>query len=237
MKFTQFEVVSEPGKKRAGMAFEGRFYETEGTQPVAVHEAMDVRLLAPINRPGSVRFFPPDSLDFVYANPHVMFGPSEALKLRLELENIFVVPGLAVVIGGQGGGVTPRDADDLILGVTLVNSFRTSESGPAGFDLGFSVGPIITTPDEFDDSVTVDAKGRRHRSAVTLRLNSVETETISLADLPFTPAEAIAHASRSCVVYPGDLLVIELSAPVSLERGDEFATLTDKVGTLTNRLV
>jgi hypothetical protein len=136
VKFTQFELVEEPGVRRAGMAYEGRFYETDGANAIGVHEAMDVRLLAPINRPGTVRFFPAGSLDFIYANPYAMFGPNEELMLSEGIDQITVVPCIAVVIGGAGGLVTTRDADDLVLGLTLVNSYRTSDAGARALDLG-----------------------------------------------------------------------------------------------------
>lgn len=237
MKFSQFEIAAEPGVKRAGIAHEGRFYETDGVNPIAVHEPMDVRLLTPINRPWSVRFFAPGELDFVYANPHSMFGPSESLELLAGVDNVVVVPCLGFVAQHSGGLLSPREADDVILGLTLVNSFRTVEPGARAYDLGFSVGPVITTPDDFDDSVTVDAKGRRYRTTVTLRMNSVETKTLNLADLAFNPAELVAYASLTCNVREGDLLAVELTEPLPIERKDEFSVLAEKIGALTNRLV
>jgi 2-keto-4-pentenoate hydratase/2-oxohepta-3-ene-1,7-dioic acid hydratase in catechol pathway len=237
VKFTQFVIAEEPDVRRTGMAYEGKFYETDGVNAIAVHEASDVRLLTPINRPWSVRFFGADSPDFAYANPHSMFGPSEPLQLMHGVDNVVVVPCLGFVIGGVGGMLHPREADDLILGLTLVNSYRTDEPGARALDLGFSVGPIIVTPDEFDDAVTADAKGRRYRTSMTLRMNSVETQTLSLADLKFNPAELAAYASLTCNVREGDLLAIELTEPVKVDRGDEFALIGEKIGVLTNRLV
>lgn len=219
------------------MAYEGKFYETDGVNAIAVHEAADVRLLTPINRPWSVRFFAPGSPDFVYANPHSMFGPSESLQLVAGIDHVVVVPCLGFVIGGVGGMLNPRESDDLVLGLTLVNSFRTEEPGARALDLGFSVGPVITTPDEFDDSVTVDARGRRYRSNVTFRMNSIETMTVNLADLRFNPAELAAYASLTCNLREGDLLAIELSEPIGIDRGDEFSSVGEKLGALTNRLV
>lgn len=237
MKFTQFELVEEPGKRRAGMAYEGKFYETDGANAIGVHDAIAVRLLTPINRPWSVRFFEPFSLDFVYANPHSMFGPNEDLKLIVGVDNVVVVPCLAFVIGGAGVMVDPRTADDLVLGLTLVNSYRTSEPGARALDLGFSIGPVITTPDEFDDSVTADMKGRRYRTTIKTRHNSIESDPISLADLSYNPAEVAAWASLTSTLREGDLFAMELCEPIPLDRGDEFATVADKLGVLTNRIV
>lgn len=237
MKFTQFEVVDDPGKRRAGMAYDGKFYETDGVNAIGVHEASDVRLLTPINRPWSVRFFPFGSLEFIYANPHSMFGPNEELLLVPGVDNVVVVPCLGFVIGGAGGMVDPRTADDLVLGLTIVNSYRTAEPGARALDLGFSVGPVITTPDEFDDSVTADARGRRYRTSVKFRHNSVETTSVNLADLAHNPAEVAAWASLTCSLREGDLIAIELSEPIPLDRGDEFATVGEKLGALTNRIV
>lgn len=219
------------------MAFEGKFYETDGVNAIAVHEPMDVRLLTPINRPGSVRFFDLGTQEFVYGNPHAMFGPSESLPLDAGLEKVFVVPCIAVVIGGAGRLAGPRDADEMVLGITMVNSFRTNDDGARALDLGFSVGPVITTPDEFDDSVTADAKGRRYRTSLTFRLNSVDSGTFNLADLAFNPAELISHASQSTALREGDLVAISVSEPIGLDRGDEFSVVGERLGALTNRLV
>jgi 2-keto-4-pentenoate hydratase/2-oxohepta-3-ene-1,7-dioic acid hydratase in catechol pathway len=237
VKFTQFEVTSEPGVRRTGMAFEGKFYETDGVNAIAVHEPMDVRLLTPINRPGSVRFFDVGELAFVYANPHTMFGPSETLPLDPGNDRVSVVPCLGLVIGGAGRKAGPRDADDLVLGLTMVNSFRSDSADGSALDLGFSVGPVITTPDEFEDSVTVDVKGRRYRTSITCRLNSVDQATYRLTDLTYTPAELISYASQYTALREGDLIAIAIAPPISLDRGDEFSLVGEKMGALTNRLI
>ncbi len=234
MKLCRFYVESEPGVVKTGMAYDGRFYETVGAEPVAVHEPMEVKLLAPIVRSSSVRVSGVNHLDFDYLNPHVMFGPNETL--RYPDAELFVTPCLGIIIGGSGGLVDARIADDLVLGLTMGSVFSVAPHRGAGLDIGFALGPAITTPDELDDSVTMDSKGRRYRMQATLKVNSVETGSLSLSELEFTPAEIISQASQTCALYESDLILIAVCPPIQLDSKDEFGWVIEKMGALNTRI-
>jgi hypothetical protein len=57
VKLCRFEPLGVPGTVHSGIVHGGKVYETDGTNPVAVHEAGDVRLLSPVGRPPSIRLF------------------------------------------------------------------------------------------------------------------------------------------------------------------------------------
>lgn len=234
MKLCRFYVESDPGVVKTGMAFDGRFYETVGAEPVAVHEPMEVKLLPPIVRASSVRFSPLNSLVFDYLNPNVMFGPNETL--RFPEADLWITPCLGVVIGGSGGLVDVRTSDDLALGLTLGSVFTVEPHRGPGLDIGFALGPALTTPDELDDSVTVDAKGRRYRMPATFKVNSVESGAASLSELQYTPAEIISAASQSCALYESDLLLIGVCDPIRVDSKDEFGWVIEKMGALNTRI-
>jgi 2-keto-4-pentenoate hydratase/2-oxohepta-3-ene-1,7-dioic acid hydratase in catechol pathway len=216
------------------MAYDGRFYETVGAEPVAIHEPMDVKLLSPIVRASSVRFAGFNSLQFDYLNPSVMFGPNETL--RFPEAELRITPCLAIVIGGSGGRVDVRTSDDLVLGLTLASVFSVEPHRGPGLDIGFALGPALTTPDELDDSVTADGRGRRYRMTATFKVNSVESGGANLSELEYTPAELISQASQTCALYESDLLLMGACEPIRVESKDEFGWVIDKMGALNTRI-
>jgi len=252
VKLCRFELVAEPGLARSGIVYGSKVYETDGANPVGVHEWVDVVLLAPVGQPPSVRLFGiaeeemswemgPDMpvANFEYLNPAVLIGPSVALPKPDFTTTVRGQICLGVIIGGAGLNVPIDEADGLVLGLTLVTVLHSpADKGGRAKDVGYAVGPAITTPEELDDAVTVDERGRRYRFSVGLRLNSEEVERFDLSSLPHTVAEMISNASESARLVQGDLIAISLfSAEKLLDKGDEVQILCDKLGALTTRLV
>ena len=74
--------------------------------------------------------------------------------------------------------------------------------GPAkGKDFATSLGPVLVTPDELPGA----AEGRP-TGAMVARVDGVEWSRGHLGSLHFTWGELIAHASRSTVLRPGDVI-------------------------------
>lgn len=226
-------------------------YETDGANPVGVHEWSDVRLLSPLGLPPSVRLFSPadaaiswdDGEDapvptFTYLNPAALIGPGLAIPFPEWSRSLQVEPCLGVVVGGAGRAAPVEEADDLILGLTLVTSFYVPGAlGGRSRDVGFALGPAITTPDELDDSVTVDERGRRYRFSLTLKVNTEEVGVYDLSSLPQTVAELLSAASTSCVIQQGDVVAVSLGENLrKLEKGDQVQLTCEKLGALTTRL-
>lgn len=251
MKLCRFEIISSPTRPRSGIVYGSKVYETDGTNPVGVHEWSDVRLLSPVGMPPSVRLFgepregwswethSEDSLPaFEYLNPAALVGPGMALPIPEPVKSLLADPCLGVIIGGSGRDVSVEDADGLVLGLCLVTSFCSpADAGGRARDVGYAVGPAVTTPDELDDAVTVDERGRRYRFSVGLKVNSEEIVSFDLSGLPYTVAELLSYASDSCALQQGDLVAVRLGTNSrSIEKGDQVQTSSDKLGVLTTRV-
>lgn len=193
----------------------------------------DVRLLAPLPRPTSVRDFyafeqhvaaaaqirdrpvPPAWYTiptFYFSNHGAIYGPdadvhmprTKALDFELEI---------ACVIGRAGRDINEEDADAYIAGYTILNDWSARDVqleemsiglGPAkGKDFATSIGPALVTPDELEPYALSDG---RHNMTMVARINGVERSRGNFRDIHFTFAQMIAHASRDANLYPGDVL-------------------------------
>lgn len=251
MKLCRFELISSPAHPRSGIVYGSKVYETDGTNPVGVHEWSDVRLLSPLGLPPSVRLFsaPDKSVtweegedspvpSFIYLNPASLVGPGLGIPFPDWSRSLQVEPCLGVVVGGAGRSAPVEESDDLILGLTLVTSFYVPGAvGGRARDVGFALGPAITTPDELDDSVTVDERGRRYRFSLVLKVNAEEVGVYDLSSLPHTVAELMSSASTSCVIQQGDVVAVSLGENLrKLEKGDQVQLTCEKLGALTTRI-
>jgi len=153
VKLCRFELKSEPGTIRSGMVYDGKIYETDGTEAIGVHEAADVRPLAPVPTPPSIRVFRTDLSEsgFVYANPAAVIGPSMVIELPDTATDYVVRSFLGAVIGGAGYQLGEEEAEAVLLGFTLVNilssnSIEEDDGKCVGRsqDFGIMVGTVIT---------------------------------------------------------------------------------------------
>lgn len=226
-------------------------YETDGVNAAGVHEWSDVRLLAPVGTPPSIRLFSPLPLDlsweegedlvafdFQYLNPAALIGPGVSLEIPAASKAMAATPCLAAIIGSAGRGVSAIQADGLVLGLCPACSFYLPDQpGARSRDVGFALGPAITTPDELDDSVTEDERGRRYRFGLAFKVNSEEIEAYDLNDWPKTLAEIISFAAETATLQQGDVIAISLASPERpIERGDQVQVTSDKLGALTIRI-
>lgn len=242
------------------MVYSGKIYETDGVQAVAVHEAEAVRPLTPIPHAPSLRIFRTDLQGqgiaeieeprFFYGNPGSLGGASQVLTVPDTIVELGVLPMVAAVVVADARNIDVQDADDLILGYTMVSLLvgRADErierhTGAIGrsHDLGGVIGPVITTPDELEEAVETAEHGRLHGLSAVLRVNGVERRRGSLADLPFTFAQAISAASQTSTLRTGDIIAIgpvveEEEEPVLLDPGDEVQLAVEKLGALSLKL-
>lgn len=192
---------------------------------VRVRRALaDVRLLAPLPRPNSLR-------DFMVVEEHVrrslgsqipeewwnipvyykgnceeVYGPDDVVpwpaytdKLDYELE-------ICAVVGATGRDVAVERAADLIMGYTVYNDWSARDIqlremsvgiGPGyGKDFASSFGPAIVTRDEFD----------RDGARLEARIDGEVWSTGTLGTMHFSFEEIIAWVSQSQTLRPGDLL-------------------------------
>jgi 2-keto-4-pentenoate hydratase/2-oxohepta-3-ene-1,7-dioic acid hydratase in catechol pathway len=254
----RFELKASPGEVRSGMVHAGRIYETDGATAIAVHQAADVRPLSPIPHAPSVRVFrtdlQPDILVgadaddplFFYANPSSLGGASQMVAYPDWCTELSVFPAVAVALVVDVPRIDVEEADDTILGYTLMSLLvaRDAERRERRFgvlgrshDVGGVLGPVLTTPEELEEDVEGDEFGRRFALTAVLRVNGVERGRGSMGDFPFTFAQAISAASQSTTLRAGDLLAIGPVAvpdePIVLEPGDQVQISVDKLGTLS----
>lgn len=252
MKLFRFELKEDAGRARSGMVFGGRIYETDGAEAKSVHEADAVRPLSPVPQPSALRFFPARLTEideepaFFYGNPVALVGASTIVNVPERIYDLGFEPYLAAVLVAGGYDVDLDEADDMVLGLTimiaLVDRRARRVEGLSGrsHDLGIGLGPVVTTPDELDDFLVSQEFGRAHRLEVAARVNGVERARGNVEALPFTVAQAVAGASRSCTLREGDVLALgplcEVPTDLRLEGGDEVTVSIENLGALSLKL-
>jgi fumarylacetoacetate (FAA) hydrolase len=224
----------------------------------AAFRLSDVRLLAPVRRPPSVRDFyafeehvrnaarvtgrpgvPAEWYEqpvFYFSNPAAIYAPEDEIpypegsrELDYELE-------VAAVIGdATGGGV--------IGGFTIMNDWSARDLqrqemkvglGPAkGKDFATSLGPVVVTPDELGDL----------RLEMVARVNGEERSRGSLGDMYHSWESIVARASANTRLLPGDVLgsgtvgtgcILEHGDNRWLQPGDVVELEVEGIGVLRN---
>ncbi|HEY6928343.1 MAG TPA: fumarylacetoacetate hydrolase family protein, partial [Thermoanaerobaculia bacterium] len=214
----------------------------------------EVRLLAPVQRPPSVRDFyafeqhvknaravtgrgevPPEWYElpaFYFSNPAAIYGPDDEIQYPDGTEKLDYELEIAAVVAADGeiGGFTvmndwsARDLQRKEMAIGL---------GPAkGKDFATSLGPVIVTPDELGD-------------VMVARVNGEERSRGSLADMYWSWEQIVDHASRNTELRPGDVIgsgtvgtgcILEHGDERWLQRGDEIELEVEGIGILRNRI-
>ena len=221
-----------------------------------VFDRRDIRLLAPVPRPRTMRDFSvyeahmstrsgslekaPPFYHFgvcYKGNPDSVYGPDDDLlwpdftnMLDPELE-------LCCVVGKEGRNLSVEDAAGYIAGfmVFVDGSARDVQSreflGPyKAKDFGTNLGPCLVTPDEFDE--TNAAAGIRVNGEVWWEGNTGERRNYLLPQL-------VAYASDEETLHPGDVIAagtIGLSCSVDsgkwIKPGDVVELWIEGIGTM-----
>lgn len=227
-----------------------------GSIAVREHRLADVRLVAPIPRPPSIRDFyafeshvvnarkgqgltvPAAWYEipvFYFSNPAAVHGPGDEIAIPVGSAQLDYELEFAAVIGGDGeiAGFTimndwsARDLQQQEIGVGL---------GPAkGKDFATSIGPVIVTPDELGDRGLV----------MTARINGVERSRGNSADMHYTWQQLVDRARLNTRLMPGDVIgsgtvgtgcILEHGDGNWLKPGDLVELEIEGVGVLANRI-
>jgi fumarylacetoacetate (FAA) hydrolase len=215
----------------------------------------DVRLLAPVRRPPSVRDFyaferhvqnaarvtgrpgvPDEWYEipvFYFSNPAAIYGPDDEIPYPAGSEQLDYELEVAAVIGAGGeiGGFTvmndwsARDLQRQEMKVGL---------GPAkGKDFATSLGPIVVTPDELGDL----------RLEMVARVNGEERSRGNLGDIYHSWESIVTRASQNTQLVAGDILgsgtvgtgcILEHGDGRWLQPGDVVELEVEKIGVLRN---
>lgn len=222
----------------------------------------DVRLLAPVPRPNSIRDFMlfeehiRNSLDgeipsvmrelpiYYKGNPDSVVAPKSDVEWPSYTEKLDYELELCAVIGKRGRNIPAPEAMDYIAGYTIFNDFSArdiqmremeGQLGPAkGKDFANGFGPYLVTPDEVDI----------HDLEVTASVNGEVWSDGSTAEMTHSFPEIIEHVSRDETLYPGDVLGTGtvgngcgLELDRWLERGDTITLEAEGIGTLEHHIV
>jgi 2-keto-4-pentenoate hydratase/2-oxohepta-3-ene-1,7-dioic acid hydratase in catechol pathway len=188
-----------------------------------IFDRKDVKLLAPVPRPTTMRDFsvyeehmmrrrpdaqkPPGWYHFgtcYKGNPDMVFGPDDPMRWPDFTEMLDPELELAAVIGKAGMNIAPEEAGGYIAGYTIfvdgsARDISVKEMlGPYKHkDFGTNLGPCLITPDEFDE---MDAKcGIRVNGEDWWQGNTGQQRNFSMADI-------IAYASDEEMLQPGDVI-------------------------------
>jgi 2-keto-4-pentenoate hydratase/2-oxohepta-3-ene-1,7-dioic acid hydratase in catechol pathway len=163
--------------------------------------------------------------------------PSEHVDWEIEL---------VAVIGRRAYRVSEERAWSHVAGLTVgqdLSERKVQNRPPAPqFSLGKSfpgfgpIGPVLVTPDEFEDPDDL---------AISCTLNGTEVQRARTSDLVFSVPALISRLSAVLPLLPGDLIFTGTPAGVGLSRnppqflrpGDELLSTIEGIGTLRTRLV
>jgi len=173
--------------------------------------------------------------------PNALIGPGESIVIPPETSQVDWEAELGVVIGSPARRVSADDALDVVAGYLCLNdvSARDLQFGDGQWTRGKSpdtfcpVGPRLVPASEIPDP---------QRLAIRSLVNGQVMQDSSTAQMVFSVAEIVAHASRTVTLEPGDLIATGTPAgvgafrdpPVWLQPGDEVTIEIEGVGTLTN---
>jgi 2-keto-4-pentenoate hydratase/2-oxohepta-3-ene-1,7-dioic acid hydratase in catechol pathway len=203
--------------------------------PAEVRQLGDVRLLAPLPRPPSIRDglcfldhlrgcyramgrspqLPPVWLEtpaFYFANPAAVLGPHDDVPISpgstmfdLELE-------VGAVIGRGGRDLHPDTAEQHIVGYTLYNDWTARDHQQRDMAQGIGMGKGKDSAITLGPAlVTVDELEQFRRDGrltfeLTASVNDREIAKGSLADMDWTYGELLAFVSRGTELLPGDVI-------------------------------
>lgn len=221
MKLCRFELLDDPGVMRSGIYFDNRIYETQGMEPVGVHEAGTIRLFPPLGPCPSLRFFDlavdPQGqpiLHYSYGNPATLYGPNALAPLPEDAENWDFEIRVAVAVSDRGERIDITEAPRFVLGYCLVlvliasdqaeREIRLGIPAAASRDTAIYLGPFIVTSDELGESMTQESE-TQFQWRYELKVND-DVIAKGINDAGFGAAEMLEMASRRAEVVAGDIL-------------------------------
>jgi 2-keto-4-pentenoate hydratase/2-oxohepta-3-ene-1,7-dioic acid hydratase in catechol pathway len=195
---------------------------------------------------------------FYFSNPYAINGPDDVVPIPPGSAELDYELEVAAVVGMGGANLDPEQGQRSIAGYCVMNDWSARDlqrremklsMGPVkGKDFATSIGPVLVTPDELEDT----KRDRSYDLAMTATVNGVEYSRASLADIFWSFGEMIAYASRGTRVEAGDVIgsgtcgtgcILELSMVHGHERypwlqpGDIVELDVERLGTLRNRVV
>ncbi|MEH7350344.1 fumarylacetoacetate hydrolase family protein [Gottfriedia acidiceleris] len=231
-----------------------------------------VQLRAPLPKPQSIRDFYafeehvktargrrglemiPEWYDvpvFYFTNHRAVIGPEDYVSIPTNCKKMDFELEIACIIGKEGKDIPVEEADDYILGYTILNDWSARDIqahevkvglGPSkGKDFATSLGPCIVTKDEIEKF----RSGKSYDLKMTAAVNGKVISSGNFSTIYYSVPELISHASKNVTLYPGDVIgsgtvgtgcILELGEEKHrwLEDGDVVELSITGLGTLRN---
>ena len=234
---------------------DGRAYGTQGVATGTPRPLAEVRLLAPVPRPGKIlcvglnyRDHAKETGQAIPSEP-VLFskfassvvGPGADVLVPPEAGKVDYEAELAVVIGRRTSRVAAADALGHVAGYTCANDVSSRSlqflSGQwllgKAIDTFLPLGPYLVTADEVPDPQAL---------GIRCLVNDELLQSSNTGQMVFGVAELVSYASRTITLEPGDLLVtgtpsgvgMAADPPRFLGPGDRMRVEIDGLGQLDN---
>ena len=196
---------------------------------------------------------------FYYGNHNTIGGSGQVLINKNQSKKLDYELEVAAIIGKGGKNISVSDADDYIMGYTIMNDFSARHLqkeemklslGPAkGKDFLTTLGPYIITKDELDDKCITGEFGNRYDLNMYAYLNGELLSKDNFKNISWTFAQIISRISDGTEIYPGDVIgsgtcatgcLLELNQTnktnIWMNDGDEIKLVIDRMGSLVNTI-
>lgn len=244
--------------REAALSLSDRLQDAGLRAKRVVHSLADVKLMAPVPRPGKIiclglnysdhaeeaGLSPPEEpvlfskpATAVVGHDDPVIYPKVSSQVDYEVE-------LAVVVGRKGKDIPEEDAYDYVAGYTVFNDVSARDVQFRGiqwfrgksFDTFAPMGPCLTLKDEIPDP---------HNLKIEMRVNGEVRQSSSTKNMIFKIPYIISFISEGMTLEPGDVIAtgtpsgvgIYSKPPKLLEPGDVMEATIEKIGTLRNRVV
>lgn len=218
----------------------------------------DVRLLAPVPRPGKIigiglnyrdhaaetgQDIPTTPVVFAKFSTSVS-GPYDPIVYPAQSTRLDYEAELGVVIGRRCWDVSLADAPSAIAGYVVLNdvSARDVQNETSQWTLGKSfpgfapIGPALVTADSVPDPQDLD---------ISLRVNGAQRQSSNTANMIFGVVELVSRLSRYCILEPGDIIATGTPGGVGigfrperlLDVGDVVDVRIEGIGGIRNQVV
>jgi 2-keto-4-pentenoate hydratase/2-oxohepta-3-ene-1,7-dioic acid hydratase in catechol pathway len=215
----------------------------------------DVRLEAPVPRPGKVLAIgmnymdhiretgrtPPEHQVWFAKQATCIVGPGSAIEIPAVSDKVDFEAELCVVIGRRCRNVPRARAPEVIAGYMCGNDVSVRDwqaRSPTmmmgkGFDTHGPTGPWIVTRDEIPDPQNL---------AISCTVNGQVMQKASTSEMIFDIAAQIEHLTAAFTLEPGDVLFTGTPAgvgnartpPIRLKPGDRVSIEIEGIGRLDN---
>lgn len=228
------------------------------TRRAADHALKDVRLAAPITRPGKIlalglnyrdhaaeaNMALPEHQTWFAKMPTAVNGPFDAIDLPRVSSKLDYEAELAIVIGRRIRHATREQARSAIAGYCCANDvsvrdwqLRTTQFVVGkSFDTHCPFGPWIVTADEIPDPQAL---------RIRCTVNGEMRQDSNTCEMVFNVYAMIEHLSQAITLEPGDLILTGTPAGVGavakppryLKEGDVVRVEIDGLGHIENKVV